>query len=296
MATLESRSATRDDPISCTVGVLTHNSGQSLRRALESVRDFGEIIICDGGSTDNTLAIAEEFDCTVIHQRPEYKEGTWLVNFSGVRNQILEGASYDWIFMLDSDEYCSEQIGQEIRAITAQRNPPTPVYMVPRRYVVGGRLIDCAITYPTRQLRLFNRQETGEYKGLLNEKLSFDSEVQPGLLSGEQYVPVPPLKELWQKWMGYRRLEERQWVHASVSEWRQQVVRPYMRLVRYHAWRYTKILRECKGERMPFRYEAARIASEALTIWYTGRKFLGFGRANSGRVWSDGSRRGHAIR
>ena len=35
----------RKTAVPCTVSVLTHNSGETLRRALESVKDFEEIII-----------------------------------------------------------------------------------------------------------------------------------------------------------------------------------------------------------------------------------------------------------
>ena len=47
--------------IPCTVGILTKNSGKTLKRALESVKDCAEIIISDGGSTDSTIIIAEKY-------------------------------------------------------------------------------------------------------------------------------------------------------------------------------------------------------------------------------------------
>ena len=51
-----------DTKLPCTVAILTFNSGKSLKRALESVKDFEDILICDGGSTDDTVEIARAFE------------------------------------------------------------------------------------------------------------------------------------------------------------------------------------------------------------------------------------------
>tara|TARA_Y100001935_G_scaffold253378_1_gene259446 strand:+ start:1046 stop:1237 length:192 start_codon:yes stop_codon:yes gene_type:complete len=59
--------------IDCTVGILTYNCGDVLKNALESVSFCSEIIICDGGSTDNTLSVAEEYGCRVIKQKKNIK-------------------------------------------------------------------------------------------------------------------------------------------------------------------------------------------------------------------------------
>ena len=40
------------EKINCSVGILTFNSEETLLKCLESVSDFSEIIICDGGNTD----------------------------------------------------------------------------------------------------------------------------------------------------------------------------------------------------------------------------------------------------
>ena len=48
--------------------MLTYNSEKTLRRALESVKDFDDIILCDGDSTDQTHAIAAEYGARVVRQ------------------------------------------------------------------------------------------------------------------------------------------------------------------------------------------------------------------------------------
>ena len=83
--------------IPCTVGILTKNSGLSLRRTLESVKDFLEIIICDGGSTDDTIAIAREYGARIVPQNKEFLDTDgYIQDFSAVRNQTLAAATFDW--------------------------------------------------------------------------------------------------------------------------------------------------------------------------------------------------------
>ncbi|MBI2603994.1 MAG: glycosyltransferase, partial [Candidatus Harrisonbacteria bacterium] len=54
--------------IPCSVGVLTLNSAKTLARCLESFKDFAEIIVCDGNSTDDTVAIAKKYGAKVVKQ------------------------------------------------------------------------------------------------------------------------------------------------------------------------------------------------------------------------------------
>lgn len=48
------------------VVVNTYNAEQHLKKVLESVKDFDEIVICDMESTDHTLDIAKEYGCKIV--------------------------------------------------------------------------------------------------------------------------------------------------------------------------------------------------------------------------------------
>ena len=54
--------------IKATVGILTFNSEKYLEECLDSVKNFKEIIILDGNSTDKTLLIAKKFKCKIFKQ------------------------------------------------------------------------------------------------------------------------------------------------------------------------------------------------------------------------------------
>src|SRR4051812_27338145 len=108
--------------IPSTVTVLTKNSAKTLEKALESVKDFDEVIICDGGSSDETLAIARKYDAQVISQDPGFLDQKGKIyDYSGVRNQTLKAAKHNWILWLDSDEYCEPDFIDEIRKIIQRR-------------------------------------------------------------------------------------------------------------------------------------------------------------------------------
>ena len=73
--------------------LLTHNNGTTLARALESVKECAEILLCDGNSSDNTREIAKRYGAKILNQDMQYLgDGGHITDFSGVRNQLLQEA------------------------------------------------------------------------------------------------------------------------------------------------------------------------------------------------------------
>lgn len=82
--------------ISCCI--ITKNEERHLERCLSSVFNYvDEIIVVDSGSTDHTLAIAENFDASII-------KIAWKDDYSYARNKAIEAARHPWILFLDADE------------------------------------------------------------------------------------------------------------------------------------------------------------------------------------------------
>src|SRR3989344_857879 len=178
---------TREIP--CPVGILTKNSAGSLERALESVKDFAEILVCDGGSTDTTLDIAARYGARVMPQKKEFLDAQgYISDFSGVRNQTLNAASYDWYLYVDSDEYISPELAEEIRAIVSSRTGGA--FNVFRRYVLGGREVECAASYPNRSMRFFSRRSSTGFRKIVHERPALRDGVVPEALTGTLFVPV----------------------------------------------------------------------------------------------------------
>lgn len=92
------------------VCLLTRNEAENLPRVLQSVRGIAdEIVIADTGSTDETLALAEQAGARV--QKVE-----WQDDFSAARNIALDASTSDWILWLNPDEELEAGSASALRA------------------------------------------------------------------------------------------------------------------------------------------------------------------------------------
>lgn len=85
------------------VCLIAKNEEKFLGQCLRSIKGIAsQIIVVDTGSTDRTVAIAEEHGAEVHHF-------TWCDDFSAARNAALEHATGDWVLVLDADEELSPE-------------------------------------------------------------------------------------------------------------------------------------------------------------------------------------------
>ncbi len=86
------------------VVTVSFNSGKTIRRTIESVAnqtyDRIEFIVIDGGSTDDTLSIIDEYSDTVSRVVSESDRGIYDAMNKGIR-----AANGEWIHLLNSDDY-----------------------------------------------------------------------------------------------------------------------------------------------------------------------------------------------
>ncbi len=120
-----------------TAVILTFNEAQRLRDCLTSVRWADEIVVVDGFSTDETVAVAREFTDRVLQSDilgPGNPGG-----FSAQRNFALEKVSCPWVLFLDADERCTPELAEEIRRVLSEP-PPDAVaaYSICRREFFFG--------------------------------------------------------------------------------------------------------------------------------------------------------------
>lgn len=137
--------------------VITYNEEKNIRRCLESLKDFDEIVVVDSGSSDNTVAICREFtDRIYEHSWPGFKE-----QFS----YALSLTQKEWAFSLDADEVASPELLENIRRLFAGGVPKDiNGYYISRMTNYMGRWIRHGAWYPDYKLRLF-RKEASRYEG-----------------------------------------------------------------------------------------------------------------------------------
>ena len=81
------------------VVINTYNAAKSLRRTLDSVKSFDEVLVCDMESTDETLDIAREYGCTIV----TFPKGDFNI-CEPARDFAIHSAKYEWVLVIDADE------------------------------------------------------------------------------------------------------------------------------------------------------------------------------------------------
>lgn len=93
------------------VALATFNEAENISRCLTSIKDIAdEIIIVDGGSSDETVEIAQKFKARII-------ETTNKPIFHINKQMAIEAATGEWVLALDADEEVSPKLAKEILAV-----------------------------------------------------------------------------------------------------------------------------------------------------------------------------------
>jgi glycosyltransferase involved in cell wall biosynthesis len=245
------------EKIRATVAILTRNSGATIANALESVRDFDDIIVCDGYSADETREIARRYGARIIDQDRAFLDAVGrIVDYAGVRNQTLDAAWHDAYFFLDSDEYADDALVRSIRCVVEERG--SGAFWVNRMYVRGGIVIKYATTYPNRQMRFFFRSSAKRFIKRIHERIDLPERVVPENLAGTLYVPLDvTLTELRRKWRYQTSVEVLRVGALTPSEYIMAIA-SYIKVSLLYALRHARILILFQRPRMPFAFEMER--------------------------------------
>jgi glycosyltransferase involved in cell wall biosynthesis len=159
------------EKIPASVCILTRNSDATLGRALESVKEFDDIVISDGGSTDDTLAIARTYGARLFPQDVRGLDASGrIVDYARIRNCCVKEARHDWVLYIDSDESASKGLVEEIRNIVAEGSEKY-AYRIPLRIMLDGREIKYSSNYPGWQTRFFRRSSSLSFIKPVHERL-----------------------------------------------------------------------------------------------------------------------------
>ncbi|MGH8127489.1 MAG: glycosyltransferase family 2 protein, partial [Gammaproteobacteria bacterium] len=142
--------------------IITLNVADRLAACLDSLQGLAdEVVVCDGGSTDNTRELAEARGARVIVER------NWR-GFGIQRQRAQVEARGEWILMIDSDERLTPGLREEIHA-ALNANAPDTAYTLPRLSWVFGRYIRHSGWWPDHVLRLYRRKHGGYNDALVHE-------------------------------------------------------------------------------------------------------------------------------
>ncbi len=128
--------------------IITLNAAAELGDCLRSLAFAQEIVVVDSGSTDGTVALAQQLGARVIDKE-------WL-GFGLQKQFAVEQARHDWVLCVDADERVSPALQASILHTLAA--PVHRVYRMRRCNRFLGRYLRHGEGYPDWNTRLFDRR------------------------------------------------------------------------------------------------------------------------------------------
>jgi glycosyltransferase involved in cell wall biosynthesis len=129
--------------------ILTHNEAGNMSRCLAALHCVDDVVLLDSGSSDNTVALAQELRPDIrVFEHP-------FEDFGAQRNWALDHAAprYPWVLFVDADEYCEPELLSEIHDFIAAPGSVVGAFIAGKNYFLGTWLRRTTF-YPSYQLRL----------------------------------------------------------------------------------------------------------------------------------------------
>jgi glycosyltransferase involved in cell wall biosynthesis len=101
----------KEDKRGICVVIPTKDNMRTIQECMESATQITKnIVIVDSGSTDGTVALCEKYGAKVIHRE-------WVGMVKQRQFCLDQGADYDWVVALDSDEMPDKILQDSIKAL-----------------------------------------------------------------------------------------------------------------------------------------------------------------------------------
>ena len=144
--------------------VIARNESANISECIKSMQGLAdEIIILDGGSTDNTVEIAESLGARVV-KHPEWE------GYGKQRQKLQNYAVCDWCLWLDADERLTEELRKEIKDFIEKAGQNEILNISRANHAFGVRIRHCGY-FPDRVMRVHFRTYTRYNDSLVHEKL-----------------------------------------------------------------------------------------------------------------------------
>jgi glycosyltransferase involved in cell wall biosynthesis len=139
-----------DNAAKIAVIILTYNEARHLPRALACVTEFAEeVFVVDSFSTDNTVALAEQFGAKVFQHpfRNQAEQFSWALENIAIHSE--------WVMRLDADEVVEPDLAVEIRSKLPQLPPDVHGVNLKRKTIFQDKFIRHGGRYPLVLLRIW---------------------------------------------------------------------------------------------------------------------------------------------
>jgi glycosyltransferase involved in cell wall biosynthesis len=178
--------------------LVVKDAGKCIEQCLRSLRWADEIVVVDGGSTDQTIAIVRKYTEKVYERSFD--------NFSAQKNEAIGRATGEWILSIDADEVVTEALQESLRE-AAQDKRAFDGYFLRRRTFVFGKELKFGGQGREKLLRFFRRRK-GRFEQPIHERLVVEGRL--GELRGDLlHYSSATVEEYLRKLRLYTDLEAR---------------------------------------------------------------------------------------
>ncbi len=143
--------------------VTSFNEGGNIGRCLDSLHGFGEVVLVDSFSGDDTLEVARRYPVTIFSRA--------YVSAANQKNWALGVVRNNWVLILDADEAVDNDLHEEIAGLDMSG---ADGYWIRRNSVYLGRMIRGCGWQRDKVLRLFDRRRGRYDDRAVHEEVELD--------------------------------------------------------------------------------------------------------------------------
>ncbi|HEC1747465.1 glycosyltransferase [Campylobacter sp. IFREMER_LSEM_CL1846] len=192
--------------------MIVKNAQKTLKACLESLQEFGEIVLIENDSNDDTLKIAYEFSKSYKNIKIYQHK---FIGFGPLKNLAISYASNDWIFNIDADELAKKEFLQELGQIEPNKED---IIALPRENLYNGEWIKACGWWPDHVMRVFNKTHTNFNENLVHESLIlYEDSKKIKLQNGLRHFAFDDIDSLLDKLQKYSKLWALQNLHRESS-------------------------------------------------------------------------------
>jgi len=158
--------------------IIVFNEAKNLKACLKTLENIvDEIILVDSFSTDETVAIAQQFNCFIFKNK--------FINYKDQKNFADGKANYKWILNIDADERLSYELQKSILQLKTKNNINAGAFKMNRLNYIGETAIKCCGWYPDKKIRLYQKHKTKWAGGPIHEYPKVEKGTQIETLKGD---------------------------------------------------------------------------------------------------------------
>ena len=163
--------------------VLAKNNEATIRKTLEALYDFEDVVVYDNGSSDATMDIAKEFSNVNLIEG-EFRGFGWT------KNKAASYAKNEWILIVDSDEVVDDTLRETLQLKQLDKET---VYILNFRAFYKNREVKHCGWNNQKIKRLYNRSVTKYNDNDVHEDIitnGLKTEILPGNMEHYSYQSI----------------------------------------------------------------------------------------------------------